>query len=41
VYDDIATTGGQLDAVAGCLLDEGGATRVEGVVFARAPWRGR
>jgi predicted amidophosphoribosyltransferase len=41
VYDDICTTGGQLDAVAGCLLDQGGASRVEGIVLARAPWRGR
>jgi predicted amidophosphoribosyltransferase len=41
VYDDICTTGGQLDAVAGCLLDQGRAARVEGVVLARAPWRGR
>ncbi|HXW86932.1 MAG TPA: hypothetical protein VEJ42_01610 [Streptosporangiaceae bacterium] len=41
VYDDICTTGGQLNAIAGCLLDEGGAARVEGVVLARAPWRGR
>jgi predicted amidophosphoribosyltransferase len=40
VYDDIATTGGQLDAVAGCLLDQGGAARVEGIVLARALWRG-
>jgi predicted amidophosphoribosyltransferase len=40
VYDDICTTGGQLDAVAGCLLDQGSAARVEGVVLARAPWRG-
>ncbi len=40
VYDDICTTGGQLDAIAACLLDEGGATRVEGIVLARAPWRG-
>jgi predicted amidophosphoribosyltransferase len=40
VYDDIATTGGQLDAVAGCLLDQGDAARVEGIVLARAPWRG-
>lgn len=39
VYDDVCTTGTQLDAVAGCLLDEGGAARVEGVVLARAPWR--
>jgi predicted amidophosphoribosyltransferase len=40
VYDDVCTTGGQLDAIAGCLLDEGGARRVEGLVLARAPWRG-
>jgi predicted amidophosphoribosyltransferase len=40
VYDDICTTGGQLDAVAGCLIDDGRAARVEGVVLARAPWRG-
>jgi predicted amidophosphoribosyltransferase len=39
VYDDVCTTGSQLDAVAGCLLDEGGAARVEGVVLARAVWR--
>jgi predicted amidophosphoribosyltransferase len=40
VYDDVCTTGTQLDAVAGCLLDQGGAERVEAVVLARAPWRG-
>jgi predicted amidophosphoribosyltransferase len=40
VYDDICTTGGQLDAVADCLISEGGAARVEGVVLARAAWRG-
>lgn len=39
VYDDVATTGYQLNAVAGCLLDEGGATHVEALVLARAPWR--
>jgi len=39
VYDDICTTGTQLDAIAACLLDEGGAGRVEGIVLARAPWR--
>jgi predicted amidophosphoribosyltransferase len=39
VYDDICTTGGQLDAVAGCLRDRGGAARVEAIVLARAPWR--
>jgi len=41
IFDDVCTTGTQLDAVAGCLLDEGKALRVEGVVLARAPWRGR
>lgn len=40
VYDDVCTTGTQLDVVAGCLLDEGQAARVEGIVLARAPWRG-
>jgi hypothetical protein len=40
VYDDICTTGGQLDAIADCLISEGGAARVEGVVLARALWRG-
>jgi predicted amidophosphoribosyltransferase len=38
-YDDICTTGTQLNAVAECLLDQGGAARVEGVVLARAVWR--
>lgn len=41
VYDDICTTGRQLDAVASCLLDDGKAVRVEGVVLARALWRGQ
>ncbi len=40
VYDDLCTTGTQLDAVAACLLDVGGAARVEGIVLARALWRG-
>jgi predicted amidophosphoribosyltransferase len=39
IYDDVCTTGTQIDAVAGCLLDQGGAARVEGVVLARAAWR--
>jgi predicted amidophosphoribosyltransferase len=39
VYDDVCTTGTQLDAIAACLLDDGGAARVEGLVLARAPWR--
>jgi predicted amidophosphoribosyltransferase len=40
VIEDVCTTGTQLDAVAGVLLDQGRAARVEGVVLARAPWRG-
>jgi predicted amidophosphoribosyltransferase len=40
VMDDVCTTGGQLDAIAGCLFEQGGAAQVEGVVLARAPWRG-
>lgn len=39
VYDDVCTTGYQLDAVARVLIDQGGAGSVEGVVLARAPWR--
>lgn len=39
VYDDVCTTASQLDAVAECLLDEGRAAAVEGLVLARAPWR--
>jgi predicted amidophosphoribosyltransferase len=41
VYDDICTTGRQLDTVAAALLEDGGAARVEGVVLGRAPWRRR
>ena len=41
VYDDVCTTGSQLDAVAECLLDEGNASYVEALVLARAPWRRR
>jgi predicted amidophosphoribosyltransferase len=41
VYDDVCTTGSQLDEVAACLLDEGRAAEVQGLVLARAPWRGR
>lgn len=40
-YDDICTTGTQLDAVAAALLDQGRAARVEAVVLARAPWQSR
>jgi predicted amidophosphoribosyltransferase len=40
VFDDVCTTGTQLNAVADCLLADGGAARVEGIVLARAPWRG-
>jgi len=39
LIDDICTTGTQLNAVAECLLDEGRAARIEGIVLARAPWR--
>jgi predicted amidophosphoribosyltransferase len=39
IFDDICTTGSQLDAVAACLLDEGNATQARGLVLARAPWR--
>ena len=41
VYDDICTTASQLDAVADCLLTDGHAATVEGLVLARAPWRRR
>ncbi len=41
VFDDVCTTASQLDAVAECLLDDGRAVAVEGLVLARAPWRRR
>ena len=41
VYDDVCTTGTQLNAVAACLLEDGGAAEVKAVVLARAPWRRR
>ena len=41
IYDDICTTGSQLNTVAGYLIDDGGATDVEAIVLARAPWRPR
>jgi predicted amidophosphoribosyltransferase len=41
IYDDVCTTGSQLDAVAGCLLDDGHAADVEAVVLARTLWRNR
>jgi len=41
VFDDVCTTGSQLDAVAACLLEEGRAYDVRGLVLARAPWRPR
>lgn len=41
VYDDVCTTGSQLNTVAGFLIDEGGAAHVEGIVLARAPWHPR
>jgi predicted amidophosphoribosyltransferase len=39
VIDDVCTTGSQLNAVAACLLDDGHAARVRGLVIARVPWR--
>jgi predicted amidophosphoribosyltransferase len=41
VFDDICTTAEQLNAVAGHLLDHGGARSVSAIVLARAPWRPR
>jgi predicted amidophosphoribosyltransferase len=41
VYDDVCTTGSQLDTVARCLVEDGDASHVEAVVLARAPWRPR
>jgi predicted amidophosphoribosyltransferase len=41
VFDDVCTTGSQLNAVADCLLHDGHAARVRAVVLARAPWRPR
>jgi predicted amidophosphoribosyltransferase len=40
IYDDVCTTGSQLDTVAACLLDDGHAAHVEAIVLARTPWRG-
>jgi predicted amidophosphoribosyltransferase len=39
VYDDVCTTGVQIDRVARVLKGQGGATVVVGPVLARAPWR--
>ena len=39
VFDDVCTTGYQLNAVAGHLLNQGQATRVRALVLARAPWQ--
>ena len=39
VFDDVCTTGRQLDAVADCLVQEGRAAGVRALVLARAPWR--
>jgi predicted amidophosphoribosyltransferase len=39
IFDDVCTTGSQLDAVADCLLREGRAARARALVLARAPWR--
>ncbi len=39
VFDDICTTGSQLDAVARRLLEDGHAAQVRALVLGRAPWR--
>jgi predicted amidophosphoribosyltransferase len=39
LYDDVCTTGHQLDEVARLLLDTYGADHVEALVLARAPWK--
>lgn len=41
VVDDVCTTGSQINAVAGCLIDQGNAAQVRGLVLARTPWRPR
>jgi predicted amidophosphoribosyltransferase len=41
VFDDVCTTGSQIDAVADRLLSDGHAAEVRGLVLARAPWRPR
>lgn len=41
VYDDVCTTGHQLDRVARFLRDAGQADHIEGLVLARAPYRPR
>lgn len=41
IFDDVCTTGSQLNAVAECLIEDGHAARVRGLVLARAPWRPR
>lgn len=38
IYDDVCTTGSQLNTVARYLVDEGGAASVYGLVLARVPW---
>jgi predicted amidophosphoribosyltransferase len=39
VFDDVCTTGRQLDAVADCLVREGRAASARALVLARAPWQ--
>lgn len=41
VFDDVCTTGHQLDRVARVLREVGGASAVEGLVLARTPYRRR
>ena len=39
IYEDVCTTGNQLNAIAQCLIEDGGAAEVSGIVLARAPWK--
>lgn len=39
IFDDVCTTGSQINTLAACLRDEGGAASVRAVVLARTPWR--
>jgi hypothetical protein len=39
IYDEVCTSGSQLNAVAARLLDDGHAAHVEAIVLAQTPWR--
>lgn len=39
IFDDVCTTGSQINTLATCLRDEGGAAGVRALVLARTPWR--